>query len=265
MVSLNKVSGQTYRRTLCGAVLLGLMMPATSADSADAGVSASALTAFSSLAPGPLPAEGPWQHQALSKIKPNRARIVAGQSTNGQGTRFLVIDSEQSASAWAHAVPESLRAANTLSWQWLVNGAPGRSALNDKKTDDFAARVYVVFDYPLDKLSFGQRLAIRLARSIHGDVPAAALCYVWLPETGVDTLADSPYTSRVKMVVATGEPANGQWRSVTRNIRQDFQRAFGEEYGPGVPPIKAIIVSSDTDQSGGKVQASFSGLTLTTR
>lgn len=215
------------------------------------------LMVFDKLPLGPLPASTGWQHQTVGDITPNKAKI-AGEGQD----RFIVIESDESASAWSFQLSNELSGSAALSWQWLIQGKPNRSGLNEKSRDDFAARVYVIFDYPLDKLSFGQRLGIRLARSIYGDVPAAAICYVWLPGGQMDRLADSPYTDRVKMIVAGNAPPEAGWQQVTRNLKADFERAFGKEYGPGMPGLKAIVVSSDTDQSGGQVRASFARMRL---
>jgi hypothetical protein len=217
-----------------------------------------AIGAFSRLAPGPLSEESGWVHQPLEDVPPNRADIVVS------GTMpVLRIASQASASAWSHPVVGGLRRARRLQWRWAVSGTPGKSELGRKSADDFGARLYVVFDYPLDKVPWTSRLGIRVARALYGsEVPAAALCYVWHPPTPPDTLVDSPYTSRVKMIVPGGEGGFEAWRDVERDVAKDFERAFGEEYGPGVAPIKAIIVSADTDQTGGEVNAFFGDIRL---
>lgn len=217
-----------------------------------------ALTRFSDLPAGGLAPGSMWVHQPVGKIAPNTASI----QSSGSGKSYLQIHSKGSASAWSHAVPVPINGATKLTWQWFVRGAPGRSQLNDKASDDFAARLYVVFDYPLSKVPFGQRLGIRIARAIYGDLPAAALCYVWLPGGKAGELAPSPYTGRVKMLVANSQASGSGWQRQQRDLLTDFQRAFGEEFGPGMPPIKAIVVSADTDQSGGQVDAAFADVVL---
>lgn len=250
--------GVLKRSLVALAVLLVLPLVTSSHWMSAPAIAEGGLTPFSALRPGDLPADGPWRHQTIGKIKPNTATIIGSEGTD----RFLVVSSNASASAWAHAVPAAVARSEKLQWQWSIQGKPNRSGLGNKQDDDFAARVYVVFDYPLDKLSFTQRVGIRLARSIYGDVPAAAISYVWLPGARTDTLADSPYTDRVKMIVASGDQPDSGWQSVVRNVKVDFQRAFGEEFGPGMPPLEAIIVTADTDQSGGAVRASFARLRL---
>jgi hypothetical protein len=64
------------------------------------------------------------------------------------------------------------------------------------------------------------------------------------------------------MIVTSAAQPDSGWQSVVRDIKADFQRAFGEEFGPGMPPLQAVIVTADTDQSGGAVRASFASLRL---
>lgn len=213
------------------------------------------LAPFSRAVPSnPPPA---WAERTLPGIAPNRWRIV-----DVEGARVLEVESARAASSLVHVVPASLADASLLGWSWWTERFPRGGALGAKASDDFAARVYVIFDYPLDKVPMASRLGLRLARALHGDdVPAASLSYVWDAEAPVGTLADSPYTSRVRMIVAASGGA-GRWTSVTRDLAADFQRAFGAEHGPGMPPIRAIVVGADSDQTGDTLLTRFSDLRL---
>lgn len=253
------------RRTLSAAVRLGVcsavhaVAPAVMVRSVRAADGrASALGPFSHVAPGPLPPDTGWVHQPLRGIPPNHAEVVAhGRSA------VLRITSEGSASGWSHPVPGGLRRAGRLHWTWAVQGAPALSVPGEKSGDDFAARVYVIFDYPLERVPFSARLGIRLARALYGqDVPAAALCYVWHPGVQTEVFFPSPYTSRVQMLVPRALESAGPWKTVTRDLRADFERTFGPEFGTGMPPLKAIVLSADTDQGGGRVDAFFGDVTL---
>ncbi|MEZ5660245.1 MAG: DUF3047 domain-containing protein [Burkholderiaceae bacterium] len=214
--------------------------------------------AFSRLAPGPLADESGWEHRPLKNIRPNTAEIVLS------GTMpVLRIHSNASASGWAHAITGGLKRAHRLRWRWAVKGGPRQSVVGERSADDFAARVYVVFDYPLAKVPWSARLGIRIARALYGaEVPAAALCYVWHPGIADDSLAESPYTSRVRMILPAATGPRDGWQRVARDLAEDFTRAFGAEYGPGMPELQAIIVSSDTDQTGGVVDAFFGDIEL---
>lgn len=210
------------------------------------------------------PSGSHWREQRLSGVTPNQWTVL-----DEAGNRVLRSRSARSASSLMHVLPTPLavgqpRSRLLIHWRWKVSGFPAGAEFATRAGDDFAARVYVMFDYPLQKISAGQRLLIRMARTIHGDdVPAAVLCYVWHPQAAANTLVDSPYSSRVKMIVARSSSRSGVWYEEQRNLVADFQRAFGEEFGAGIAPVRAIAVASDSDQTGSEFESWFSDVRLT--
>ena len=221
----------------------------------DGAVRQSLTSAFSRAAPGsPLPAG--WQEQRLRSIDANRYRLVAEQ-----GQTMLKIESNRSASSVLHRLPPGARPAR-LAWRWRTDGWPSSSAaFGDKAGDDFSLRLYLMFDYPLDRVPTGQALALRMARALHDPtLPAATLCYVADPRVPAGTLMASPYTSRVQVMVIRSAPLSEAGWQEDRDLEADFQRAFGSEYGPGMAPVAAVALAADTDQSGSRVSAWFSDL-----
>lgn len=130
--------------------------------------------------------------------------------------------------------------------------------LRSKAGDDFPARLYVMFDYPLEKLPFIERNKLRLARALFDPgLPAATLCYVWDGKAAVETIAPSAYSDRVRLiVVASGAARVGRWVDVERNVAADFRAAFGDE----APPVKAIAIATDTDNTGASATAYFGNI-----
>ena len=127
--------------------------------------------------------------------------------------------------------------------------------MNTKAGDDYAARLYVLFDYDSAKLPLGTRLKIKLAKILYGvDVPAAALNYVWDNRHPIGTLQANAYTDRVRMlVVESGAAHVNEWRSETRDVAADFRAAFGEQ----TPAVVSIAIAGDTDNTGETVTAWF--------
>ena len=93
---------------------------------------------------------------------------------------------------------------------------------------------------------------LAVARAMSGEkVPAATLCYVWDNTLPVGTLLENAFTSRIRMIVVdSGSKALGQWVSHRRDLAADFQRAFGHEF-PTLPPLEAVAVGADADNTGG--------------
>ena len=140
-----------------------------------------------------------------------------------------------------------------LRWSWSLERGLTRSDLRTRDGDDVALKVCVLFDMPLDGLPLGERTRMRMARSISGEhLPAATLCYVWDRLLPVGTLLPNAFSPRVRyLVAASGEPAPGPWARVERQPAGDFLRAFGQE-ATAVPPVLAIVVGGDADNTGGQ-------------
>jgi hypothetical protein len=140
-----------------------------------------------------------------------------------------------------------------LRWRWKVSGAVNTADMSKKSGDDYAARVYVMFDYPVAKLSFSTRVKLQLATSLYGQsIPTAALNYVWDNRHAIGTVQANTYTDRARMMVLqSGAVRAGQWVTETRNLADDFRAAFGEE----PPDVVAIALASDTDNTGETVTA----------
>ncbi len=232
---------------LAPAVVLALVLAVPRAWGAD-------ITPFSSAAPGSGP-PAPWAHQTLPKVE--RANDFA--LIEDDGATVLRIESDAAASTWLHGL-ETRVEAGRLSWRWKVSNPVVGSDFTRKDGDDYAARVYVLFDYPVDQLGFGDRLKITLARTFHDvELPAAAIAYVWGTAQDVGETGPNPYTDRVRMlVVNSGAAGTGQWHSVERDLAADFERLFGEP----APPVAGIAVGADTDNTGERVTTWFGDLRL---
>lgn len=205
---------------------------------------------FSALAPGDtLPAE--WKHQRLPSVeRPN----VFSLTTDG-GATVLRVQSHRSASTLVVRSEVDPNVTPLLRWRWWVANAVAGSDLRRKAGDDYAARLYVLFDLPAERLSVGDRLRIAAARLLHGEeLPAAALCYVWGTAQAAGESAWNAYTDRVRMIVVdSGDGHAQQWRSIARDVAADFRAAFGAP----VPRIFAIALAADTDNTGERSEARF--------
>ena len=79
------------------------------------------------------------------------------------------------------------------------------------------------------------------------EMPYATLSYIWENRQPVGTLIHSHHTGRSKMIVAeSGKEKLGKWWEESRNVYEDFKRAFGEEPGR----ITAVVIMTDTDNTG---------------
>jgi hypothetical protein len=129
-----------------------------------------------------------------------------------------------------------------LSWEWRVERLVEGEALDHKDGSDAAARIYVYFDTP--GLPWQRR----------------NIDYVWSASLPVGTILTSAYSKNSKIIVVDSGPEHlGTWRTVTRNLEDDYERCFGD----GDPPeVVAIGVMTDTDNTGAQALAYFDELRI---
>jgi len=142
--------------------------------------------------------------------------------------------------------------ARHLSWSWRIERDNPATDPRTKDGDDHVAVVCALFDLPIAAVPFVERQFLRLARAFSGQsLPAASLCYTWDARLPRDTVLDSPFTRRVRLIVlhGIGEPLQ-TWRHEDRDLPSDFHRLFGDE-SVALPPLRAVVVSGDADNTGG--------------
>lgn len=202
---------------------------------------------------------GGWIHRSLPRVeRENRFALVAGE-----GGVVLEVVSDAAASTLIHPLDVDPAQTPLLRWRWSVSNPVRGSDFTRKEGDDYAARVYVLFDFPAERLGLGDRLKISLARSLHGtELPTAAIAYVWGMRQPVAAFGPNPYTDRVQMIVVeSGEARAGEWIEYERDVAADFMRLFGEP----APRITGIAVSADTDNTGERVTTRFGDLRFEAR
>ncbi len=128
-----------------------------------------------------------------------------------------------------------------LAWQWRVDRLIEGEDLNRKDGSDAAARLYVYFDK--GRLPWRKR----------------SLNYVWSASLPVGTILTSAFSNTAKIIVVeSGTEHLGAWRTVERNLVEDYRRAFGEE----PPAVVAVGIMSDSDNTQSSATAYFDDLRL---
>lgn len=179
---------------------------------------------FSGLPPGaPLP---DWLRPQTFANRPRHTEFTL---VADEGRTVLRARASASTSGLVRELSVDLRAHPILAWRWKVMNLLAGGDMATRSGDDFPARLYV---------AFGRR----------------ALCYVWDARLPVGTVAPNAYSDRVQMVVAdSGAAALRRWVQRERNVAEDFRRGFGSE----PPPVTAVAVSADTDNTGESAESFF--------
>jgi hypothetical protein len=206
------------------------------------------LTPFSSASAAEPPA--PWRVVALPM---GRKPLTRFDITPIDGQRVLRVQTDRSYANLVHDLRGLVPAPGTqLRWRWRLEQPLLDTDLRRREGDDTALKVCVLFDMPLERLGLVERNLLRAGRSLSAEnLPSATLCYVWDHTLAPGTLLHNAFSHRLRMIVVdSGEQQLGQWLTHTRDVAADFQRAFGEESAT-VPPLQAVLVGADADNTGG--------------
>ena len=156
------------------------------------------------------------------------------------GRRCLQAESRNGASILLSSVPFNPKTFEWFSWSWRVDKLVAGEALRRKDGSDASARVYVYFE--TSGLPWQKR----------------SLDYVWSASLPAGTILESAFSPTSKMIVVeSGTGSLGRWRTVERNLQNDYERCFGN--GP-LPKVIAIGVMTDTDNTGAEALAYFDDL-----
>ncbi|MEO8141223.1 MAG: DUF3047 domain-containing protein [Sphingomicrobium sp.] len=206
---------------------------------------------------GALPA--PWRVVQIDK----KTKATTYRIATVAGVPAVEARANASMALFARPLSVNLAATPILCWRWLVDAPVARGDMTRKSGDDYAARLYVAFDMPDSAMSAGTRFKLGIARRLFGgNVPDAALNYVWDNRNPAGTRRKSPYTDRAELIVAeTGSARAGTWVTERVDVAADFAVAFGNR--PGTPI--QIAVASDTDNTGSTARAAFADLRFVTR
>lgn len=155
---------------------------------------------------------------------------------------YVLAKSEKSSSALYYRIGFKLKKYPLLAWKWKVLQFPDiTNAENEEEKDDYAARVYVIFPF----LTFST---------------SKFLEYIWAKDIPVETIVDTPSAKNVKkIIVRSGRAKKGEWISESRNVYEDYIRAFGKKPRLGVG---AIAIMCDADGSETSAEALFDDILI---
>ncbi len=200
--------------------------------------------------------EPPWRPAGLPSQRLPATRFSVERHDGRTAVRI------EARGAYGNLVHPLGGAAGVLSWQWQVERFADAADLRTREADDTSVKVCALFDMPLDRVPFVERQLLRLARArTDQPLPAATLCYVRDPVQPTGTWLDNAYSRRVRYLVlrGAGDEPPGAWQSESRDLAADFLQAFGVESAE-VPPLQAIAIGADTDNTGGHAVSRVAGL-----
>jgi hypothetical protein len=176
------------------------------------------------------------------------------------GQACVLAQAVRSVSLWRRPLkiePEHIEA---VQFDWWIHQMEMRSTVAEADTDDAPARLLLGFDGDERKLSLRNRMQFELVQTLTGEAPPfATLMYVWDAKAAPETVIISSRSDRVrKIVVGSGEQGRGRWQRMRRDVRADFQKAFGE--APGT--LTSMAMMTDADNTGSRAEACYGNILL---
>jgi len=189
----------------------------------------------SELGPGPPPG---WQ------VRPVKGQDAPELEIRGDGLDRVLRISGIGQAAWFYRDlrNEELPDDPTLRWSWRVLEAPPTSDLQIRQADDSPMRVYVVFGNPGALFGGSGRIIFYSFGNAEPDGYAG----------------QSHQSDRMHVVRVDGASERGVWREHATHPANDYRRIWGR----APPPITAVGVMQDTDQTGRHAVAELRRLDL---
>jgi hypothetical protein len=147
-----------------------------------------------------------------------------------------------------------------LQFQWMIEDLIFQADMRERESEDSPVRLILAFDGDRSQFSAKNAMLSELSRALTGEeMPYATLMYVWSNQLPVGTVIINPRTDRIrKIVVESGPQRLKQWLRYERQIRADFEKAFGEP--PGA--LTGLAIMTDTDNTQGQARAWYGDIRL---
>ena len=204
------------------------------------------------------PERNSWDSAAMSRWEgmqfPNKeaTRYTLDQQApiDSQGVRSA-LRAQANASASMLRTDVSIRPEDLghVHFSWLVPTLIQEADMATRQGDDSPVRLVLAFEGDRGNFSAKDAALNELTRLMTGkEMPYATLMYVWCNKRPVGSIIHNARTERIrKVVIESGSMGLRQWRNYERDIRADFEAAFGE--APGKLVGIGIMTDSDNTQS----------------
>jgi hypothetical protein len=209
---------------------------------------------FSAMRAG-APIAAPWAAVKINdRKKPTRYALV-----DDDGTVVLHAQADRAAMGLGFPVNAPVNDAPWLRWRWKVAGPVADADPSVAAREDAPARIVLEFDGDRSKLGIADRAVDSLSENLSGrPLPYATLMYIFA-DRPVGTIVPNPHTKRIQMIVVDNPAAGvGAWHTFTRNIRDDYKKAFNAEPGK----LLTVGVLTDTDNTNTKIEAWYGDIAL---
>jgi len=163
-----------------------------------------------------------WEEKIL------KGRVVYRLEKEGDDGAYVTAKSDNAASALYYRINLDIGKHPIIGWKWRVISFPEKSlpeSIDNKKEEDFAARIYVIFP----------------AAFFTG---SKIIEYIWAEELEEGMSGTSGYSKNIKVMVLKKGPKPG-WEYEQRDVYDDYVKLFGAKPSLNVGAI-AFMTDSDS-------------------
>ena len=139
-----------------------------------------------------------------------------------------------------------------------IDGVLQKGDMTEKDGDDYAARIYITYEYSRKDLPFGERIKYGTMKTFTSfDIPLRSMNYVWANKAKVGRIQENVFTNWVHMVATeSGNDKAGTWVTSTANVYDSYKEAFEEE----PKNITGVAIMTDSDNSKGSATAYYGNI-----
>ena len=202
-----------------------------------------------------------WDGMLLPTKEPTSYSLDPQAPVDAQGQRkALRAQANASASMLRTTLNISPDALGQVHFSWLVPALIKEADMATRQGDDSPVRLVLAFEGDRGNFSAKDAALNELTRLVTGkEMPYATLMYVWCNKRPVGSIIINARTDRMrKIVIESGGQGLRQWRNYERDIRADFEAAFGEAPGN----LVGIGIMTDSDNTHSQTQAWYGRISL---
>ena len=194
-----------------------------------------------------------WQHLILPSKK--QTHYSFGQQ---RGRDAIHARSTASASMLRKDLHIASADLDVVKFSWHVPELIRDADLAKRDFDDSPVRIVLIFDGDKSKFSAKNAMLSEMAEMLSGEaLPYATLMYVWCNKREPGSVVVNPRTDRIRSIVVESGGRNlRQWLDYERNIRADYEKAFGELPGD----LLRVGIMTDSDNTQSQTVASYGAM-----
>ena len=176
------------------------------------------------------------------------------------GRHAMQATAKMSASMLRQSVRVAPAQLGVIKFSWKVPQLIAGADLAVRETHDSPVRLVLAFEGDRSKFSMKNAMISELALALTGEaLPYATLMYVWCNACAQGEVLSNPRTDRIREIALESGPDQlGHWRGYERDIRADYEKAFGES--PGA--LLDVGLMTDTDNTRQTTMAWYGAVSL---